>query len=298
MNRQGLLDSRVLEAFPVGLQTVFQDADKRFEVTTGSFCRFEPGQSNSPHAHSYFETCYLMGGGGTFRHGPDTYPIREGDVFTALPHCPHEIIGGPTGLVLVFIRYTLLPSVEPDDVHQRGVGNQAGIKPVVLEHADEKYLPYVRLLCRPASRPVMRRVLEAFMLDIIASSSASPASDDHCNSEVLEIYRVVETVRTNIMRLHTVQQVAAALHMTERTFNRWCHTHLEMAPSCWLRELRMMHAAQRLLMRARVSEVSDELGYSSPAQFSQSFRNHFGMPPKVYQLTHAPRANAPHTRAQ
>jgi AraC-like DNA-binding protein len=52
------------------------------------------------------------------------------------------------------------------------------------------------------------------------------------------------------------------------------------------------------MMRARVSEVSDELGYSSPAQIFQTFRNHFCMPPKVYQRTHAPRANVPHTRPQ
>lgn len=62
----------------------------------------------------------------------------------------------------------------------------------------------------------------------------------------------------------------------------------------YLRQERMS-AAQRLLTETSLSVVaiSDEMGFSSPANFSTAFHKHSGMPPSVFRQTALSRCAAP-----
>lgn len=71
-----------------------------------------------------------------------------------------------------------------------------------------------------------------------------------------------------------------APHIT-RSFQEAYHT----TPVRYCNARRMERAAERLLQRARVGQVADELGFGSAYAFSKAFKKHFGLSPREYVTT-------------
>ena len=56
-----------------------------------------------------------------------------------------------------------------------------------------------------------------------------------------------------------------------------------MSPRDFIEDIRLRHAAQMLLDGThRVSEIADELGFSSAKYFTIRFKKRFGVPPSSY----------------
>lgn len=60
-----------------------------------------------------------------------------------------------------------------------------------------------------------------------------------------------------------------------------------LAPGRWLREARLVAAAERLRHGAAAASVARDLGFADPAYFGRAFRRRFGLPPAAWRRQEA-----------
>ena len=76
--------------------------------------------------------------------------------------------------------------------------------------------------------------------------------------------------------------LARLIGTNEKRLNQAFNDHFGMPVFAWLREERMRQARELLIMdHMTVASISDYLGFSTPANFSKAFREHFGMSPSA-----------------
>ncbi len=82
----------------------------------------------------------------------------------------------------------------------------------------------------------------------------------------------------------SLEELAFLCHMSLSTFKRHFQAVFGVAPGQWMHE-RRLHLAAHLLKveRRRASDIYQDVGFSTVSAFTQSFKNFFGMTPKMYQ---------------
>ncbi|MBN9046653.1 MAG: helix-turn-helix transcriptional regulator [Rhizobiales bacterium] len=80
----------------------------------------------------------------------------------------------------------------------------------------------------------------------------------------------------------TVEDAAAALHMSRATFMRLFRRETGMSFGRWRQQARMLHALSLLAEGRNILDVALECGYESPSAFSAMFRRSLGQPPSAY----------------
>ena len=95
-------------------------------------------------------------------------------------------------------------------------------------------------------------------------------------------------------RAWTVQDLAAACHMSRATFARLFARLCGMPPADMLTRLRMARAARVLLQgEGAVGDVALAVGYQSEAAFNRVFKRHYGVGPGTWRRTARAAAAAP-----
>lgn len=75
---------------------------------------------------------------------------------------------------------------------------------------------------------------------------------------------------------------AQELQMSERSLDRAFRTQIGMSPGAWRTRARVL-VSLRLLSTHSITQVSERLGYSSPAAFSAAFTREIGRAPSTYR---------------
>jgi YesN/AraC family two-component response regulator len=88
-----------------------------------------------------------------------------------------------------------------------------------------------------------------------------------------------------------LKTAARTAGMNPTYFSTWFHEKSGMAFSDIVATMRMEKAAHLIVEKGmRIVDVSAELGYTNPKNFSRAFKRHFGASPKAYKrFTAAPR---------
>ncbi|SMC21272.1 AraC-type DNA-binding protein [Andreprevotia lacus DSM 23236] len=145
----------------------------------------------------------------------------------------------------------------------------------------ESIFDALSLLCREveaggAHNPFATGALSLTM-GILSQSLAAALDKPHMERRLLTLF---DAVKQDYSREWRVDELAARLGVTPGYFHKLCITHMRMAPSQLLLNLRMEKALQLLMSGAgNVSEVAAQLGYREVASFSRRFRRHFGQNP-------------------
>jgi two-component system response regulator YesN len=176
-----------------------------------------------------------------------------------------------------------------------------GIRVVLLsayrkfEYAQEAFRYGVRgYLVKPPSDEEFRSIFAAVAreLDAEASQQAGGQADPMARESVAQpdacatdptLTDVLAYLRGNIGDA-CLKAAARTARMNPTYFSTWFREKSGKAFSDTVSGMRMDKAARLLTERGlRVTEVSVELGYSNPKNFSRAFRRHFGVSPKAYK---------------
>jgi AraC-like DNA-binding protein len=82
-----------------------------------------------------------------------------------------------------------------------------------------------------------------------------------------------------------VPQVCAALGISQKTLQNYCHQHLGVSPDRYLRNRRMLMARRQLLRASpgqkTVAQIATDAGFFELGRFSVAYHELFGEPPKA-----------------
>ncbi|GAB1577765.1 AraC family transcriptional regulator [Bordetella petrii] len=94
--------------------------------------------------------------------------------------------------------------------------------------------------------------------------------------------RVCEALAADPGHPHGVDDWAAALAMSARTFHRHFQQDTGMTFGRWRQRLRLMRALDALLRGAPILQVALDHGYQSHSAFTLAFKQHFGLAPSKF----------------
>ena len=96
----------------------------------------------------------------------------------------------------------------------------------------------------------------------------------------MRIGEAASWIRTHFAQPVTVEEMAAAVHMSASSFHQRFKAVTSMSPLQYQKVLRL-HEARRLMLFQRMdaSDACRRVGYVSPSQFSREYARYFGDAP-------------------
>lgn len=80
----------------------------------------------------------------------------------------------------------------------------------------------------------------------------------------------------------SIDTLAEEMHMSRSNFYRKIKALSGMSPNDYMKTLRMNRAAELMKSGVRISEVAEQVGFTSSSYFAKCFKTQFGMLPKEY----------------
>lgn len=119
------------------------------------------------------------------------------------------------------------------------------------------------------------------------------------DSHAQRIVRVIRLLKTGYASPVSVEDLAAAAHMSVSSLHHRFKEVTAMSPMQYLKQLRL-HEARRLMLTEGLdaSAACYRVGYESPSQFSREYRRLFGAPPRREVERFRAHAPSPNPEAQ
>jgi len=110
--------------------------------------------------------------------------------------------------------------------------------------------------------------------------------DDFSQSHILKVfYDSIEYMQKNISNF-SIQKLAENLRLSDRTLRSIFNSVIGQGPKAYFNRLRLEKAAHMLRNTLKnISEISEELGYSSPYHFSRAFSEYYNVSPRNYRMS-------------
>ncbi len=274
----------------------FQIEDVKIRVTMVSYRKFRQILPMHCHGENIYEIHYVAGGRGTVILDSVSYGIEEGTLYVTGPNVFHEQIPEKDNPVTEFGLYLHVDSPHPQgtimsafckEVRWVGRGRKElrhFMQQIILEHKRkdlgwEKKIPFL---------------LAEFLIDCVRSYGSSLPQTD-------ELPQPDETFFTHEIREENAQLVmdemflyeyreicleglAERLGFSVRQTQRFIRKIYHKSFSEKKREARMLAAVTMLShTKMKITDISDNLGYSSVEHFSHAFSQYYGKSPREFR---------------
>lgn len=259
------------------------------------------------YPESYVPYCmlrYILKGEAIFLIDGQAVEVRPGQVAYIPEGCRLECHSQGEEFEFISIRFTTTARLNDSDF----LAEYFGI-PLLTEAADQEVLGYFQEVYRNATSGNASRIFRIrgnleLILAWLAERAAGPQREPSDEPEArfdLESLRRREARSHSIKRDPRIQVVVDYLishpsepfdseflsglaNMSQSSLRRLFKEHTGKSPSDFVKDLRMMTAARRLLTTdQRVSNIAYEVGFDDPNYFSRMFRSVFGASPQAYR---------------
>lgn len=135
---------------------------------------------------------------------------------------------------------------------------------------------------RSSDTEIIKKKLEAFLL-ALGSNEKKKQNSNTKHQE--ELFLVIQTLNAHIKENLSLAEMAELNTMSESKLKLLFREQLNTSPLVYFQQLKV-EEAKRLLhnFNLSVTEISDELGFSSVHYFSRFFKKHIGASPREYVL--------------
>ena len=238
---------------------------------------------STPHAHSYTELFYIIGGDGQFRINDQLFPVQAHQLVVVNPNVIHTEVSyeaHPLEYIVLGIEGLELSIPDSDEarycIYAFPEDNQVlGCMQRVLQEMQTRQ-PEYQTVCLACMDIIMVSLLRHTSMSVTPVQSRFPAN------------RQCAAVRQYIDR-HYKENITLDLLAEKASINKYYMAHAfkreyGVSPIHYLIACRIREG-KRLLSETdlSLSQIATVLGFSSPSYFSQSFRSAEGISPTEYR---------------
>lgn len=243
---------------------------------------------STPHAHSYTELFYIIGGDGQFQIQEELFPVRAHQLVVVNPNVIHTevsyearpleyIVLGIEGLELTIpgseeARYCIYSFPADNRV-------LTCMRDVLQEMQDRQ--PEYQTICMACMDMIMVQLMRHTTVSVTQTQPRFPA-----NRQCAAVRRYIDQHYKENLTLDLLAEKARInkYYMSHAFKREYGTSPINYMIACRLRE------GQRLLAETdlSLSQIATVLGFSSPSYFSQSFRSAEGISPTEYRKSHRP----------
>lgn len=236
-----------------------------------------------PHAHSYTELFYVIGGDGQFRIGGELFPVRENHLVVINPNIMHTEVSyadHPLEYIVVGIEG---PELHIQDEHEGrfcvlDVPEKApllGCMQSILREMQERREGY-EVMCQAYTNMLMVHLMRSDTLRII-DAPVQPHQGSQCAS-------VRHYIESHYKESLTLDQLADYAKINKYYLSHAFLREYGVPPMRYMLDCRIREG-QRLLVETDLSlgQIASILGFSSASYFSQAFRRTASLSPAEYR---------------
>lgn len=249
---------------------------------------------NAPHAHAFFEVCYVRGGSGAYLEAGRVYPLRAGILFCSRPGIVHQIKSS-TGLDLAYVAFEVNQErsdrVSVAAYHRLYDAARVALDGTKLIHSPSLMLWQSLLTSAESPSWTSTVVLPPLALALLTSFAATFGTDPGPSGSgrdpaytVRQVEDICGFIQDHLASEVSLNDLAQQFHVSSRHLSRIFHRVMGQSVTAYLRYQRLSQA-KRLLRETGLSvdEIAERVGYHSIYYFSQAFSASFGMPPGRYR---------------
>lgn len=247
---------------------------------------------------------YIESGAGTFFIDEEEISVKKNQIIYIPRGSRLSCYARTENLTFTSIRFTSSVYFEGGDF----LADYYGI-PNIIECEDEKkYFDWIYDWIKrdnPARMFFVRGYLEVLIATLIVRVNGSDflerrieKEDDQYNLEKIRrrikkaennidprIQLVVDYILLHPAENYTPEKMAKMAELSKQRFSCLFKQQIGKSPMAYIKELRMMTAARKLLVsNANVSDIGYEVGYEDPNYFIREFKSAFGYTPKQYRM--------------
>lgn len=220
-------------------------------------------------------------GGSAFDFGAGESLLITADVPTV-----SQITQASAGKPYISVVIDLDPAVIEGLVAEMRSAHFAAGTPVRIEPTEREVtdaaLRLLRLLDRPASRPVLEAALirELHFWLLSGRHGGAIRSLGVADSHARRIARAVAVIRDGFAGALRVERLAGAAGMSLSSFHEHFRSITSLTPLQFHKQLRLIEARRMLLADgAGIGSAAHQVGYESVPQFTRDYGRLFGLPP-------------------
>ncbi|NQX70314.1 helix-turn-helix transcriptional regulator [Paenibacillus alba] len=249
---------------------------------------------NSPHAHSFFEICYVVEGEGIYSANGITYPLRAGTLYCSKPESRHYI-QSDQGMLLLFFAIEPIASQSSEafmqDFHQLCayphlfIPNAEQTAPALiwqalLMQAAESEVRYPESIEHLAYTLIMS-CFSLFQHYCLSGDTASPTTISTLQGTLKQAKEYIQTHLTSKIAL---SEVAQSLHLSERQLSRLISEELGQSFPSVVKTERVKRAAYLLgYTDIPLKQIAEDTGFESIHYFTQVFTKEMGTTPSSFR---------------
>lgn len=250
----------------------------RLEVNSCLIDSLSPRNTFYDHTHADCEIYLNVSGDVSFMVENRVYPICPGSVILSRPGEYHHCIYHSNAL---HRHYCLFFSCGGNETlldlffnREHGTGNRIQLHAAALTEA-------TALCDRLMENRTDGERYELFFSFLRLLRNGSVPDENRTLPE--DIQAALDYMRQHLAEPITVQDTAAAVHISVNTLERHFSTALGITPNAYLRERRLELARQMLRTEATIQQISDACGFFDCSRFILLFRRQYGITPLQYR---------------
>ena len=263
------------------------------EISTGGYIKFDQALTNFSHSHNYYEICIVLSGQGTFKHGSDTYNLKEGMLFLANKNIVHEISSFETkDLYIIFFNFNFTQIADSNYSHEeRMINNFLESHIIILEEVYGLFHYFPLLNGRESNHQefnyIRNTLLKTLILEYITRltypGTITSSGKSINNAITLQAESFIDD---NLNRKISVKEIASCCHVSERNLRRLIKKYYNYTVTQLIRQKKMNKAQTMLNMGFAVHKTSEECGYDDISYFTRVFKKYYGLSPRDFKNRH------------
>lgn len=129
-------------------------------------------------------------------------------------------------------------------------------------------------------------VTHKLLIDNLLRELLIEVSNEHIHKKQINkhLCEITGYIKTNYTKPHTLSELANEFSLSESYIAKLFKTHLQTKPSDYINNVKISIACYRILnTKMSITEISEELGYSSVYYFSRVFKKIKGVSPSEFR---------------
>lgn len=140
----------------------------------------------------------------------------------------------------------------------------------------------LQLMTTPQDIPALAPLYERELLYLVLQGPQGWLLQEiaSAGSDLTKIHKSIQWIRQHYQKSLPVEQLADVAGMSQSAFHRHFKSITDLSPLQYQKQMRLLEA-RRLLLESQqgAANISYQVGYESPSQFSREYARFFGLPP-------------------
>ena len=125
-------------------------------------------------------------------------------------------------------------------------------------------------------------LLKLKLVKLLRSSDNADEEELISTADILPA--VLNYIDSNFLEIYALEEISSRFGYNYSHICKSFKKHYSVTPGEYLISKKMEYASALLKKDKSVKFISEQLGYSTPYNFSRAFKTHFGSSPKHYKL--------------